>query len=329
MKKLEEEDLVVVIALFNMKIYRAVKSNYITQRFYENLACCKLDEYGNPIIPFKIKGIWGGVCPIGYGSFYNAIGMKAHGGTDFATWYKEPCFFNADFGVKWYVQNHTDGSGGKGIDIISKEKVTLNGRTDYIKFRFWHMYNSNVLNGQEVKFGDFIGRCDSTGASGGNHLHFGSKWCDKNGSALDKGNGYNGNFDHEPFSENIFALDILKKKNEMLSVIDLANKVIFEARQYIKKHTKKIGRPIINQEEIYSMETKKWWASSADPKKVSLSIKGFGVAVIPAIVLIGRMLGWSITATELTELVNAVAVLASSAMVLFGLLRKFYYKFAK
>lgn len=73
------------------------------------------------------------------------------------------------------------------------------------------------------------------------------------------------------------------------------------------------------------MNTKKFFQSSANPENTSLTIKGLGVGIIPIVVLLGDMLGWEITATTLTEIVNAFATLVSAGMILFGLIRKLYY----
>lgn len=69
--------------------------------------------------------------------------------------------------------------------------------------------------------------------------------------------------------------------------------------------------------------------SSANPEKISLTIKGIGVAVIPAVVFILSGLGFSVAQADLTQVINAVATIASAIMVLVGLGRKIYIRFNK
>jgi uncharacterized protein with GYD domain len=71
----------------------------------------------------------------------------------------------------------------------------------------------------------------------------------------------------------------------------------------------------------------KYLGSSADPNKISLTIKSVGVWLIPAIILIGKYSGVDIAEADLTEIVNSIAVLVASAMSLYGLGRKAYYKY--
>ena len=71
----------------------------------------------------------------------------------------------------------------------------------------------------------------------------------------------------------------------------------------------------------------KFLGSSADPEKVSLTIKSVGVWAIPAVMALITYLGYDITQNELIDLVNNLAILVAAAMTTFGLARKIYYKF--
>ena len=70
----------------------------------------------------------------------------------------------------------------------------------------------------------------------------------------------------------------------------------------------------------------KFLGSSADPKKISLTIKSIGVWLIPALLALITYFGWDITQNDLVELVNNLAILAAATMTIWGILRKIYYK---
>ena len=74
---------------------------------------------------------------------------------------------------------------------------------------------------------------------------------------------------------------------------------------------------------------KKWLQSSANPENISLMIKGFGVAIIPAIVMIGGILGLNLVEANLIQFVNSIATAASAIMIAYGLGRKIYLKLFK
>lgn len=118
-----------------MKIYRAVKSNLITQKFYENL----LD-------------------------WYKQFGMTCHGGLDFLAYNGEPIYFDCD--VDGFVLNtEIDSSGGLGVNIITESEEGI------FKHRYWHLKDFFVKAGDKVKMGECIGWADNTGKTTGSHLH--------------------------------------------------------------------------------------------------------------------------------------------------------------
>lgn len=63
-------------------------------------------------------------------------------------------------------------------------------------------------------------------------------------------------------------------------------------------------------------------ASSADPTKVALTIKGMLVAVIPILIIIGQHYGFTVTETSLMELIENFTGILSAIMIGYGLLRK-------
>lgn len=174
-----------------MKIYRAVKTNRITQLFGEN----------------KVP-------------FYKQLGMKGHNGIDFKCWSGEPVVHACDWDGWAYTE--VDRDGGVGVNVVSKEPIG----ESYYKVKYWHLGLVGIYDGQEVKPGQVIGWGDNTGLSTGTHLHFGLKKCDKEGNSLNLGNGYYGGIDPMPYFINEPAIEVLNKggthtskRNLLLSII--------------------------------------------------------------------------------------------------------------
>ncbi len=189
-----------------MKITRPIKVNRITQNFGESLACV-------------LRGVISRKpCKNGAVDFYKSIRLIYHNGIDLAAYYKEPGYHSGDF--EGWMRVEKDVRGGIGTDIVSKEPILKCtepncNETHYIKLRYWH--NSAILfKGKKIKAtreikrlgtvkpGDKILLCGSSGASTGVHIHFGVKWCDKDGNALHANNGLYGAFDPSPYYENKF-----------------------------------------------------------------------------------------------------------------------------
>jgi len=176
----------------NLLLYRPLLSNKVTQDFGENKAC---------IYPSgKVVGKRDMICPAGSRPFYKSMGMKGHNGTDYKAIHGEK-IFHAGFYEGW-MKIEKDFSGGIGVDIVSNEPIKVGDYEGYIKTRYWHLKSPVGHDGKEVRLGDVIGLADNTGASSGDHLHFGVKKCDKDGNATEKNNGYNGAFDHTPYQDN-------------------------------------------------------------------------------------------------------------------------------
>lgn len=80
-----------------------------------------------------------------------------------------------------------------------------------------------------------------------------------------------------------------------------------------------------------------WYNSSADAKKLGLTVRGFFTAgVIAAIVLVVGFFGIDIDVTDIDSLINSlegvvvgIAGLVSAVMILIGGLRKIYNKITK
>jgi murein DD-endopeptidase MepM/ murein hydrolase activator NlpD len=79
-----------------------------------------------------------------------------------------------------------------------------------VKFRFWHAKKNLTRERDPVTAGMQIQDADSTGASGGDHVHWSMKFVDENGSTMDQDNGYYGAVDFTDWYENTFILKALK-----------------------------------------------------------------------------------------------------------------------
>lgn len=244
-----------------MLILRPLKSNYTTQKFSENKACIRTDSNGRPYRPFRVIGTRTGTCPINSIPFYPTIGMKGHSGWDMSCYYKEPLFFPCQAETKWWARTEIDADGGVGIDVFSKDRVFIlklpkdagrlarkdwedNEHRVYIKLRFWHLHDIKIgdkskieIMGQmkpEIKLGDMIGWCDSTGASSANHLHWGFKIVTENALTLDSDNGYYGAMDFLEWYQDIFILDLLGRKRN-LTPQQILRRMAWEIRNIDRK----------------------------------------------------------------------------------------------
>jgi len=62
--------------------------------------------------------------------------------------------------------------------------------------------------------------------------------------------------------------------------------------------------------------------SSVDPNKLSLTVKGILIALIPLFIAIGRMNGLELIETNLVQIINGIATLIATVVTLWGLIRK-------
>ncbi len=227
----------------NIKLYRPVKSNFPFQKFGENLACIKVDDFGKAIRPYQVlPGTFPGTCPIGSKKFYPDIGLKGHNGEDWGLYYSEPIYFNAitDIPVRWQVLNEVDMDGGIGVNVYALDPVPFDalpihdpgslrmienqynilGGKLFPMFKFWHCLKTFIPDHGIIKPGDMIALGDSTGASSGNHLHWSMKIHGGStngfGFSIDSDNGYTGAFDQSPYYKNDFILDVLDPKFKFL-----------------------------------------------------------------------------------------------------------------
>lgn len=213
-----------------IKVYRAIKTNSLTQDFSENKACIKLDDKGNPIRPFKME-----VCGLNSKSLYQALGMKGHDGRDWRCWSGELVYFPCQF--EGWLKHESDLDGGIGVDIVSNGQILRDetGNLQYIKWRAWHGKQVIGQDKQQVRMGDMVMLADSTGASGGNHLHESLKWCDINGKAIKTNNGYYGAISPEFYDfENTFVGDVIEVKKKEMTIKELINKLLVNLQVYLR-----------------------------------------------------------------------------------------------
>ena len=210
-----------------LKIYRPIKTNFLTQGFGENRNCIKDGVIANKFID--------GTCPAGFVPFYQSVGLKAHNGEDWLCYKGEPIYHCGEF--EGTAKTEIDRSGGIGVDIISKDPFLDGGNR--VKLRYWHLQKVNVFDGQIIKSGDLIGWGDSTGLSSGDHLHWSLKVVDWQGNTLNKDNGFYGAIDFRPYFENVFILDVLNVKEQAKTAIQLAREVLLKVALFLKNYGKK------------------------------------------------------------------------------------------
>lgn len=225
-----------------MRIYRPVRSDRITQRFHDDKACVDVDPQGLLIFPPRVSARRGDSCGDGRASFYGSMGMKGHGGHDFAAWAGEPVYHSVVADTLWRVEYDSDPTGGIGIDVCSTGRIAVplpdhpqaqsewhaHGGKLFAKFRYWHAVEN--VAAEKMIFplpGEFIQRAGMTGGATGVHVHMGMKYCMDDGRTLDSDNGYFGNVDMEPFFVNEFILNIIKGREAPLTFADRFNKFLF------------------------------------------------------------------------------------------------------
>lgn len=185
-----------------MKIYRAVKTDRITQKFGENLV-----------------------------SYYKDMGMLGHNGVDFLCQMGEKMYWDGSIKGK-VIKTKISNTQGFGIYIVTEEEH------ERLLHIFWHNQAITVKPGQIVETGDLIGLGNSTGRSTGPHLHRGLYEIDKDYHKLNYNNGYHGAIDPMPYFQNIFVVDkmyyLKKQKEELEKKISWLQKLIEAIKRSLK-----------------------------------------------------------------------------------------------
>lgn len=232
----------------NLLIYRPIVSNSLAQKFGENRACINLNTR-------KITGMRSGVCPSGTTPFYKSMGMEGHNGLDLGAIHGEKVYHAGVY--DGWMRVEKDSQGGIGVDVISNEPLkyivkSKNGELQemetYVKLRYWHLKTPIGHDKKQVKLGEIIGLADNTGASSGDHVHFGLKPCTKEGKTLFPGNGYMGCIDPMPYME--IGTDAfqaaqylstpapypsIQEKKEIVSNISVIRRLLLEIRDLLAR----------------------------------------------------------------------------------------------
>lgn len=131
-------------------------------------------------------------------------GIKGHNGIDFIAQHGYPVYATHDGMAEFQI----DPGGGHGVVITTENEFEYKDGTAQFKTIYWHLVDGvkepqlkSPFEGApvtRVKNGDLIGYADNTGASTGDHLHFGLKPI-KNGVNIEQNNGFLGAIDPTPY----------------------------------------------------------------------------------------------------------------------------------
>ncbi len=131
-------------------------------------------------------------------------GIKGHNGIDFFAGHGTPVYATHD----GYAYFEKDPGGGCGVIIKTHKEFEYKNDTAFFKTIYWHLCDGDTepnykspIQGSGVKYvknGELIGYADNTGASTGDHLHFGLKPF-KGDVNLEQNNGYLGAIDPAPY----------------------------------------------------------------------------------------------------------------------------------
>ena len=188
-----------------LQLYYPIKPFIKYQNFGDNDACSQISTL--PLAKRKIVAKKDGICPVGYEELYPLLGMKGHTGIDMFGGRGYPVYYCGPTGFVEEVQ--TEVERGLGVGIITNDKFEMEGGEYHAKTRYWHLMSYNVVKGQTVQTGDFIGLANSTGLSSGDHLHFELKPNIKNSMGVwynvFQDNGYYGSVNPEPYFNKLYA----------------------------------------------------------------------------------------------------------------------------
>lgn len=200
-------------------MFKPIFSKIIGQQFAENNACYRTINGKSEVI-----SISNGICPDGYKSVYSQ--MKGHNGIDLVAYHGQPLLSPVDGKV---TEVCTEESRGLGIGITSNKKYLIPDTKTFeqIKIRLWHLKNINVSLGQIVYLGDFIGNCDNTGWSSGDHLHLEVKPVNEDKNIL-QNNGYFGAINPSNFFEDFdFKVANYGESGEHIKHLQMALKLYY------------------------------------------------------------------------------------------------------
>lgn len=181
---------------------------------------------------------------------YKELGLLGHNGIDVACQRGTPVLAAHD-GIIVYAG--MDGNEGIGVVIRTNEQfLDINNQPQWFKSLYWHLINNvPVRVGQQVRIGDIIGYANSTGLSGGDHLHFGLKpqYPGENNTTWwnsENTNGYKGAIDPEqyfiknsPFpGRNIGYISAYEIKSSLQSIAEQIKIIAESIAKFILKFKK-------------------------------------------------------------------------------------------
>jgi murein DD-endopeptidase MepM/ murein hydrolase activator NlpD len=197
----------------NRFLYQPLKPFITNQKFGESILCYNkiTDNYINKT---------NGVCPAGYVSYYESVGLLGHDGWDLAASYGQPVYASQD---GWVSGVSTEIKRGLGVSVITNKRFILScGHSHFVMYINWHFLGVNVRVNDKIFTGDLLGWADTTGASSGNHDHFAIMPLTDEYAPAHQNNGYRGWVDPEPYTFDKYALDVkgtLQYIKERLAVI--------------------------------------------------------------------------------------------------------------
>ncbi len=155
------------------------------------------------------------------GQLYTSQGMLGHNGLDSFAQHGTPVYATHDGLASFQI----DAGGGHGVVIITDQEFEgVDTISSYWKTIYWHLCDglkepqyASPFQGKtgftKVSNGDLIGYADNTGASSGDHLHFGLKPVAKGENwgtwyNVQQTNGYLGAVDPTPYFDGSTPLQI-------------------------------------------------------------------------------------------------------------------------
>lgn len=145
----------------------------MNQHFGDNIPCVQNFGLPNQLI---VSGRDNVTCPSGFDKLYSHFGMSGHNGTDLQAG-EQNCNAALEGQV---IEKQIVPARGFGVGVLSNIQYDLGEfGTHFLKLRYWHFKSFNVEVGDSVDVGHLLGVTNSTGYSGGNHLHFEGQPMDK------------------------------------------------------------------------------------------------------------------------------------------------------
>lgn len=103
---------------------------------------------------------------------------------------------------------------------------------------------------------------------------------------------------------------------------DLTQDVMWDYYPQVKTSQSSLGGIIKEAFKGDNMTIPKALQSSVDPNKLSLTVKGILIALIPAIIIVAKYLGLEVSETSLINVAEDLGVLISAVVTAIGLIRK-------